>query len=418
MLNRKHWILIFLTIGISIPTVFNGCSEGGFESSVTNTALNNSHGNGPEDDKVPDDDRTPDEDDDVDPPVQPPVEPPVEPPVIPPVVVPPPPTMKAAFVAVGHYKSSMYTCDGGATWKGYRSLNNSFRCWQPSSNNFDCDHHSSSSMGLTYGPQGFLATFGWGQPGNVEMTENGTTWDPVQQGNTWAGVAYGNNTYILHERDSRKSINGGETWQAGGYIDYVPYNARQLFFVPQSGGVFIGTAESSNVLDMMISRNNGQTWQHPTTRPAGCGPGLLAYSANRIVLLSRSLCVSTDAGATWQEHPNKPNAEGLIYDGTEFKAYDTGVVRRSTDGITWTSTTVRINGVNSASTHIGKVAYHPESKAYVGIRQSWDNYYEATQYYTSLDGLNWIQLNKQSGAAPTAPHPINHISAGYLKECQ
>jgi len=271
-------------------------------------------------------------------------------------------------------------------------------------------------MGVAYGPSGFVATFGWGAPGRVQISDDGVNWRVVQQGSTWSGVAFGNDTYILNDRSPLISSNGA-TWQNGGALNFVPWNSRRIFFVPHNGGVFISTAESSGVFDLMISRDNGRTFRHPTQRPSGCGSGLLAHSANRIVLLSQSLCVSSDAGETWQVVNTRLDASQLLYDGQEFRAYGYGTVARSTDGLTWTQSSFQVNGGSAGGIQLGEISRHPATGRYVAISQDWAAYYDRTQYYYSDNGLNWIRLNKAAGAAPVSIHPIRQIAAGYVKGC-
>ncbi len=359
----------------ALPLAFNACSDGGFKSNVSDEASREA--TGPEGNQ----------------------------------------TRRSggpAIVATGHWKSSLYSCDGGRSWQGYQSQDNDFRCWQASHGNVDCDHSSSSATGLTWGPKGFMATYGWGTPGQVELSDDAINWTVVHQGRTWAGVAFGNQTYVLNERSPLLSTDGN-TWEPGGALNFVPWNARRIFFVPQQGGVFISVAQSGATHDLMISTDNGQTFVRPTL-PMGCGNGQLAYGGDRIVLLSESLCVSSDAGQTWQIHPNKPTGF-MIFDGQEFKVYSAGQVARSVDGMTWSLTPLQLNGAAATRLSFAQVAFEPESGSYAGIYQQWGNFYEQTQFYHSRDGVNWLQLNKSSGEAPVAPHPIRHIAVGHSMAC-
>lgn len=335
----------------------------------------------------------------------------------------PPPTgsnLVPVFMATGHVRTTMYSCTG-ETWRGYRTANSNTRCWDDSSPyNVECDHQATSAMGITYGPNGFMATFGWGTGGRVEVSTDGNNWTSVHTGGTWAGVAYGNGTYILNDRPTLLSTNGGETWTRGGDLNFIPWNARKISFVNLHGGFFISTADSSGVMDLLISRDNGASFSRPTALPSNCGNGTVAYNSSVILLYSRSLCRSTDNGQTWQELPTKPGSGNLISVGNQFKAYNYGRVYTSTDnGSTWTEAPLLINGVqNSQSANLSfeHVAYNSQLQKYVGIVQSWGNYYERTQYYHSDDGRNWIQINKSAGQAPNSSHPIRQIVTGYLPQ--
>lgn len=327
---------------------------------------------------------------------------------------PPPPTSVPVFVSSGHMRSTMYTCDG-LSWRGYRSADNNLRCWQPSSSNYDCDHSPYRSLGIAYGNGGFMATYGWGYPGSVELTSNGTSWTQVHTGSAWAGVAYGNSTYVLNEWNPLYSTNAGTNWTQGSQINFQANNPRRISFANVGPGVFITQSQSGNS-DLLISTNNGQSFTHPTTRPSSsCIVGTVAHNASAILLLSNSaLCRSTDNGQTWQTVGSKPDGDILIHDGPEFKAYSQGKVQRSTNGTTWTTTTLQLNGSNNTSLSFAHVSYHAGMNKYVAIYQGWDRYYEHTRYYHSDNGINWIEINRNSGLVPLTPHPVAQIAPGYL----
>lgn len=428
-LKRKQSLLISaLTLTLLLP--FNNCSSSNFEaftppgettsSDQPSSSQNETGTNTPPPPTV------------VEPTPEPPtVEEPVSPPVtispttpttptLPPTPEPPPPTTGAgaAFLATGHMRTSMYTCDGGRTWRGYRTANANLRCWDSSSGNFDCDHDSTSNVGLTYGTQGFLATYGWGRPGHVEMSRDGNTWTQVQSGNTWAGVAFGNETYILNERSPLVSRNGGQSWQRGGDINFTPWNARRIFFFNIMGGVFLSTAQSGDVHDLMYSPDNGANFMRPIALPANCGNGHMAASNTRIVLLSRQVCTSDDGGRTWIARGNAIDASSLIFNGNEFLAYSGRTVRRSSDGVTWTNANVQIQPATNAFVALANVAYHPATRQYVAISQDWGRYYEQTQYLHSSDGISWTLVDKTRGSVPNSSHPIRTIVPGYLDVCR
>lgn len=328
---------------------------------------------------------------------------------------PSPSTLTPALMATGHFKTSMYSCDGGESWRGYRTSSTTTRCWEgPGA--VECDHTSLSNRGLAYGPQGFVASFGWGSPGSVELFDRSAkSWQTVQSGNTWAGVAYGSGVYILNERQPLVSSNA-TAWNRGGDINFRPWNARRIYFVNQQNGFFVSVANSGDDHDLMISTNNGQSWSRPTTLPSQCGNGRLAHdSQSTLVLSSAALCVSTDSGRTWRTLSGLPaNSQNLIYDGSEFKLYHFGRVYRSANGINWTNQLVTLNGRTSAESELGLLEYQPTLRKYVLIAQSWGRFYELTKYYHSLDGINFIETTN----APRTPHPMVHISSGFIENCQ
>ncbi len=425
--------LSFAILGALCILFFNNCSQPSFDSMPYDDSSSSQSAGLPEGtppaQNDPPDDQNPIPNPTEPPPVPPPVieppptmPPPTQPPAEPPPTEPPPPTSGmngAAFLAVGHMNTSLYTCDGGRTWRGYRTANAGLRCWDQSSGNHDCDHNQYSSLGVTWGPEGFMATYGWGAPGHVEISRNGNSWTRVHQGRTWAGVAFGNDTYILNERDAIFSMDGGTSWTAASYLNFIPWNARKIYFVDQGPGLFISLAQSGNVQDLMVSRDSGRNFRRPTSLPSGCGNGLIAGSESRIVLLSTDICISDDQGETWRNYPGPPSVSEILYDGLEFKAYGGRQVYRSADGINWTSQDLNISG-STSNTYLNfeRVSFHPMTRQYVAISQAWGRYYEQTQYLFSSDGINWQQVNKSSGAAPVSAHPIRAIAPGYLESCE
>ncbi len=419
--SNKQTLVFVLTIGLTVPVVYNGCGNSPF--SAKDSTVTPSLGSEGTTEAPSDIDNNIDAGTDVAP--GPELGPPLpipSPPESPPVNTPPPPVGgngTAAFVVSGHQGSSMYSCDGGESWQGYRQATAS-RC----GSGVDCDHTAWANPGaIGYGADGFMISYGWGNPGQVQISDNGVDWKTVHQGRTFAGVAYGNGLYFLNSRRMPLFSNdAGQSWVEGGDILSTPYNQRQAYFVPHGDGVFISVSNSSGVVDTMISVDDGATFRHPTTLPSGCGEGLLGYNDDTIVLISQNICVSTDGAENWTAIP-RPTGMGsgrsqkLIFDGAEFKTYSRGIVFRSTNGITWTQTPLQLNGVVDGSLDLKHPAFHPANGRFVAFKQSSPRWYESTEYYYSDDGVNWIQLNRNSANVPIAPHPFRGIAVGYLKDC-
>lgn len=324
-----------------------------------------------------------------------------------------------AFLATGHMESSMFSCDGGQTWRGYRSVDPNIRCWDNSDPALyeECDHTPYSNTGIAWGHNGFITSFGWGQPGQVEVTDDGINWSVVNSGSTWAGVSYGNGTYVLNNRTSSVSSDGS-SFVDGGDADFIPWNARHTAYVTDgTQHLFIATANSSGTGDLLITEDPTIDFQRPTTLPTGCDNGHIAYGNGTIVLVSTETCLSTDWGENWTTLPTAlSNITGLIFDGQEFHAYSRGEILTSTNGSSWSSQSLMVGGSHQASLHFSKVAYHPDTDRWIAFYQAWANYYENTQYYHSTDGINWTQVQKGTGLVPETPHPIRQVTFGYLRE--
>lgn len=345
-----------------------------------------------------------DDPDEEDPPTNPNPNPDPDPPSPPVGLVP-------AFVSTGKMRSTMYSCNG-TTWKGYRTQNSNARC-----ENMDCDHSPYSSLGIAYGSNTFVATYGWGYGGNVEISTDAINWTTVHTGGYFAGVAFGNNTFVLNEWQPLYSTNGGITWSNSQPISFLVNNPRRIHFANTGPGVFITQAEAGGTFDLLISTDSGRSFTRPP-RPSNCGVGAVAHNNNSILMLSRSLCRSTNNGQTWQEITPRPSGNVIIHNGTEFRIYSSGQIHRSIDGTSWTTTPIRLNNTNS-NLHFDHVAFHPTLNKYVGIFPD-DYYYERTRYFHSDDGLNWQEITRSAANVPLSPHPITQITTGFLpaSSCQ
>ncbi len=322
-----------------------------------------------------------------------------------------------AILAAGHFQSTMYSCDGGKSWEGYQSTTDTRRCYDRNADDFDCNHSEGAPIGVAWGKEaGFMVTFGWGQPGQVVRSKDGNTWTQVHQGSTFAGVSYGNGHYYLNaRRNNLISSDGGDNWTTGNGAATTPYNQRKTFFTPGGGGRFLTLASSGDVVDLMISKDNGLNFEHPTTLPAGCGNGSFAVGNQSIIILSQNTCMSLDHGDTWIPSPALDGVDSIVFNGSEFRAYGRGFFMRSPDGETnWERVEVTLDGENS-NPYLNHVVYQKDLKRYSATSQRWQNWYESTEFYWSDDGVNWHTV--EADKAPTAPHPIRAIGTGYLESC-
>jgi hypothetical protein len=328
---------------------------------------------------------------------------------------PNPSTMGPALVAVGQQESMMYSCDGGKSWQGYQQAT-AQRCYDASQGNFDCDHSPGASVGLAYGRDGFMASFGWGSAGRVLKSVDGINWVPVTKDTIFAGVAYGNGHYYLNSRrNGLVSNDGGETWMEAGDVLTNPFNQRRTFFIPGGGGRFVSLANSSGDNDLFISKDNAQSFARPTTLPRDCGNGDWAIGNGMAMVHSGVLCYTLDNGDTWLIG-QKPPTSALMFNGTEFRSYGRGEFYSSRDGMNWQRSPVTLDGQANSRVYLNQVTYQPQLGTYAATNQRWKNWYESTEFYWSNNGVDWFTV--PANQAPAAPHQVRSIVAGFLPTCQ
>ncbi|MEL6181733.1 MAG: hypothetical protein AAFS10_22425, partial [Myxococcota bacterium] len=349
------------------------------------------------------------------------------------------------WVAQGHVGRTIISCDDGRTWVGDRSFDqegHALVCGQPTSvvcyadnsgcqfmhgdacqtteTRCDCDHHPGAGRGVTWGDGWFVATFGWGPAGGLFRSQDGITWSQVASGTTFAGVAYGNGTFVTGGRQPLISDDGGATWSQGGQADLQSpagetiWNARQLAFVDlAAGGRFVMVGQDQSRRDLLVSANNGATWERPNPLPDRCADQATGITGNaeRIVVVSQQghTCVSTDAGRSFALYDmgEGPTPESRpLYDGRRFIAWSRGQVHTSPDGITWT-----VASTTPANLQIGggSVDYNPDTGTYTAVRAGWQNWYGQQEFYRSTDGVVWERLASEQ---VTTGHSIHHITRG------
>ena len=326
-------------------------------------------------------------------------------------------TSVPVFMAGGHLQSSMVSCDGGQSWRGYQSSQPRKRCWD-SFDYIDCDFHEESVTGLTYGPGGFILTFGASTPGVVTQTTNGRDFIEIDSGNTWSGVAYGSGTYVLNARVPKLFSWDLLKEQKGGDLDFLPFNARGISYVDQGDGFFVSQARSGGVVDLMISRDQGESWQRPSTIPSSCVDGEIAFNQEMVALLGADLCLSTDQGKSWEIVEDAPKASQVFYANNRFVMYSDsspGSVYTSSDGLKWETAKRKLAG-KDAEFDLGLIGHDTGTQRFVAIAQGWDQLYEKTEYYMSDDGIDWQKLDTSVASVPTAPHPMRFVTSGFMEQ--
>lgn len=350
------------------------------------------------------------------------------------------------FMATGHMGRTTFSCDEGESWEGNRAFDTDgdpdacsevqpVICYDDNTGcqflddgvchqvetNCDCDHHPGQGLGIAYGDDWWVATFGWGPAGSVRRSQDGLTWETVLDDTGFGGLAYGNGTFVLGDRQPMRSVDDGATWQPTEPADFVAangqtiFNVRQVGFADVDGGRFIIIATSGDNRDIMLSSDDGASWWRPEARPEACLNGTRAILAGNdaLVLLGSQgvACTSQDAGETWSEVIVSADGyvgSGGVWDGTAFQWWDNGDRYRSTDGMVWT-TEAMPSGLN-----LGAVAADPLSGKMVAVRGGWESaWYDGQEFYRSDDGLDWVTLDS---AAFVGSHRIGRISLGHVLE--
>jgi len=335
------------------------------------------------------------------------------------------PTLVPMFIAQGMVGRTIVSCDDGQTWVANRSDDDAFTCFV--SPETDCDHHAGAGRGITFGAGYFVATFGWGKPGSIRRSRNGTHWESTLVGKTFAGIVYGDGLFLAGERPPQKSSDDGATWAPGGDPMSEVWNVRRTGFAPFDGGRFL-LALGSATNDLNVSKDQGATWARPSTLPAECAgdiqwSGGFAYGNNTIVVLGGTgvACRSLDGGDTW----TASNVGGevnsrLLWTGDMFVTWGRTTDFKpsrfsSTDGETWTvtPTETRVKNTDGTTTtgpgpDLGAVA-RSDGGTFVAVNGGWQQWYDKQSFYRSKDGLTWDALDK---ANFVGSHPIQFIAYG------
>jgi hypothetical protein len=311
------------------------------------------------------------------------------------------------FVAQGYAGRTAVSCDDGRTWVADRSMDDALRCFQ---DGLDCDHHPGRAKGIAFGRTHFVATFGWGSPGEVRRSADGAQWDVVLEGTTFGDVAAGPDAMVLGARGARRSTDDGAAWSEPIDPGVSGWNVRRAGYVPHDGGRWIVVFEDASP-EVRLSSDGGASWWAPTSIPAACGHGAqneggIGYVGGAIVLVGSDgvACRSTDGGRTWTEHAvgGSVSSSDVVHAEGELLAWGNGRVLRTRDGATWSE------AATSPAVTIGAVARSPEG-TFVAVSGGWNRWYDAQRWYRSTDGVRWEELGPE---AARRGHPIHRIVHG------
>ena len=340
------------------------------------------------------------------------------------------PTAVPMFIAQGMVGRTIVSCDDGKSWVANRSDDDTYPCF--SDVDHDCDHHSGAGRGITYGAGYFVTTFGWGKPGSIRRSRNGTDWETTLEGKTFAGIVFGADRFVAGERPPQASTDSGGTWTAGGSPDSMVWNVRRTGFAAHDGGRFFLAFEGGGMRDLNVSADSGATWKRPTTLPSECAgdmqwSGGFAYGNGVALVLGGTgiACTSKDGGDTWTATNIGGTVDSrLVWNGTAFETWGranngqggTYPARfTSNDGSAWMATAIQVRTKNADGTtktspgpDLGAVA-RSDAGTYVGVNGGWQQWYDKQRFYRSEDGVTWDTLD---AADYVGNHPIQFIAFG------
>lgn len=302
------------------------------------------------------------------------------------------------------------SCDDGQTWINDMSDNNTNYC-----ETNDCDHNPGSAVGLDAGTDGWVyAQYGWGYNGSVRKSRDGKNWQVVRSNGWGGGLAVANNIIFSYwEVNGAISKDQGATWQ--------PTKDLNQWDLIDHGGVFSAGQKMiiKGRLDgqLFISSDFGTTWKKSPTFKTAWGKSFVEGNGVLIAhgdggVSSRSL----DGGLTWSNQtvatgatPDDRNWQSrVIFNGTHFVNWSNGLIWKSVDGISWSSTAFKVDGVTAPWWFKIQSAFNSTTGTYVGVLDVWANYYNKQKMYRSTDGINWTSLDatKFKGG-----HPLNFMIA-------
>jgi len=321
-------------------------------------------------------------------------------------------TRVPAFVLVGKQRRRAISYDDGRSWVNDVSFQNPdgavVRCG-------DCDHDEFSPTGLAVSGEFVLHATGHGAPGTVYRSRDGVTFTPTLTNYATSGLLVEGGKVLLATRGSRFSVDDGLTWSTARTIPFRGADGSTIWNARGSGaghGVFIVTANDAALFDLQVS-SDALTWTRGVLTDGGradsCGSGSPVFGASKHLLLrgTGALCISADDGLTWAPGAI-PNVNGsvarLLWTGSEFLAWSTGRLHRSTDGLSWTNqnaVVVRPDGGMAPLSSLG-----PVRRSASGTFVSATGSYETQAFFRSTDGLVWHQLPP---GAFVPGHPVTHF---------
>ncbi|MEM1034636.1 MAG: hypothetical protein AAGN82_30130 [Myxococcota bacterium] len=266
----------------------------------------------------------------------------------------------------------------------------------------------------------FVVATGWGYPGHVLRSEDGLDWEEIDgprfqwadqtthapEGAVVATFHNGTDFVIITGRRRLFSPDGRNWVERGEQLPYEMFHLRSHRFIPELGAHFLrGENAGKDVQWLATSHDGGLTY---SMVPANAGyddrcQARMTYAHGTLMAPGGDgYCRSDDGGASWTYHeaPMKvstfyPTSTGWVTMGGWSRDMLT-----SSDGFTWTTTTVA-SGMRFAAGGFADVG---------------DYYFAAShhneEFYRSDDGASWTALpGLVSGDVPDA----RHVFSGWIR---
>ena len=240
------------------------------------------------------------------------------------------------------------------------------------------------------------STDGIAWSGDTSLTVLGTATFPI------AGFTFyrnGNSCFLGGSSSAlyRYSTDGGVTWAAAPTISYTydatvfqktnTTDAAKLFYTKENTTSF-------------FSANTGATWSSRTLPMTATSDSAFAYKGSTVLMSKTTLGVyrSINDGATFTAvlFPlGTLSTSGQVFaDASRFYFVpdNQNQILTSSDGITWTITTISAGAMYKNSDYAGIIAYSSTSVAIIGFAGGGSN----VMYMTTDGGVNWIPATASS----------------------
>lgn len=311
-------------------------------------------------------------------------------------------TLIPVLFASGKMQRTLFSCDGGRSWVGDQSADDTARCFQ---NGLNCDHNPLTDTGLAISDDGYVVLgLGHGFGGDIVRSADGVEWDKVASNFQMSGLLFSSGKFFAGRVPLLVSSDSGLSWSS------LPRPANQNLAYQRTIQVLDGTVKRLLILGDYaggsggrFSDDEGASWNLMNLN--GCVYGPVTALPSGIALMKGgdgSLCRSVDRAETWNSIA--PILGTLTIVDGRFVFLNNSTAKVSDDGLTWQS-------VPATNARAQRIAYNPVTKTYAGVQQSWGSWYESQKFLFSEDGFNWTQLTDDKGKGG---HPIDNLMTGYI----